>query len=415
MYTEDCNRLLNLAMSGERQTEKGQALPTRGDVDLLCGGPPCQGFSGMNRFNAGQYSLFKNSLIVSYLSYCDFYRPRYFILENVRNFVSFKRSMVLKLTLRCLLAMGYQCTFGVLQAGNYGVPQTRRRLIILAAAPGETLPEYPEPTHVFNKRGMQLNVVVDDCKYSTGTRWLDSAPYRTITVRDAMSDLPEIRNGTSVQERSYDSEPLSHFQRSMRGGDESVLRDHICKEMAPLVEARMSHIPTASGSDWRDLPNIVVRLTDGTYTNKLVYSHYDKKRLRGVCSCASGKPCDPMDRQYNTLIPWCLPHTGNRHNHWAGLYGRLEWDGFFSTTVTNPEPMGKQGRVLHPVQNRVVSVRECARSQGFPDKYRFYGNILDKHRQVGNAVPPPMGAALGRQIRKALVKRAGGAEPAGEA
>jgi hypothetical protein len=69
----------------------------------------------------------QNSLIVSYLSYCDFYRPRFFILENVRNFVTFKRSMVLKLTLCCLQRMGYQCTFGVLQAGNYGVPQTRRR------------------------------------------------------------------------------------------------------------------------------------------------------------------------------------------------------------------------------------------------------------------------------------------------
>lgn len=178
------------------------------------------------------------------------------------------------------------------------------------------------------------------------------------------------------------------------------------------------------------------------------YTHTDKKNgrsskgaLRGVCSCAAGRPCDPADRQFMTLIPWCLPHTGNRHNHWAGLYGRLEWDGFFSTTITNPEPMGKQvmrrgfvfapwffiagcgvrpsfgcfffvifregyfpvdarciwihshsnivctffcqGRVLHPEQNRVVSVRECARSQGFPDSFRFYGNILDRHRQVG--------------------------------
>lgn len=68
--------------------------------------------------------------------------------------------------------------------------------------------------------------------------------------------------------------------------------------------------------------------------------------LRGVCSCAEGKPCDPMDKQFGTLIPWCLPHTGNRHNHWAGLYGRLEWDGYFSTTVTNPEPMGKQVGIL---------------------------------------------------------------------
>ena len=73
---------------------------------------------------------FQNSLIASYLSYCDFYRPKFFLLENVRNFVSFKRSMVLKLALRCLLRMGYQCTFGVLQAGCYGVPQTRRRFVL---------------------------------------------------------------------------------------------------------------------------------------------------------------------------------------------------------------------------------------------------------------------------------------------
>ena len=81
------------------------------------------------------------------------------------------------------------------------------------------------------------------------------------------------------------------------------------------------------------------------------YNYHDKKAgksstgaLRGVCSCATGKECNSLDRQDNTLIPWCLPHTGNRHNHWAGLYGRIEWDGFFSTTITNPEPMGKQVR-----------------------------------------------------------------------
>lgn len=65
-------------------------------------------------------------------------------------------------------------------------------------------------------------------------------------------------------------------------------------------------------------------------------------------------------------------------------------------------PINFQGRVLHPVQNRVVSVRECARSQGFPDSFRFYGTILDKHRQVGNAVPPPLGAAIGQEIRKCI-------------
>lgn len=61
-----------------------------------------------------------------------------------------------------------------------------------------------------------------------------------------------------------------------------------------------------------------------------------------------------------------------------------------------------QGRVLHPVQNRVISVRECARSQGFSDSYRFFGTITDKHRQIGNAVPPPLGAAIGHEIRKCI-------------
>ncbi|XP_033326072.2 DNA (cytosine-5)-methyltransferase PliMCI [Megalopta genalis] len=410
VFCEDCNVLLQKVMNGDVFDNSGQRLPQKGEVELLCGGPPCQGFSGMNRFNSRQYSLFKNSLVVSCLSYCDYYRPKYFIMENVRNFVSFKRSMVLKLTLRCLVRMGYQCTFGILQAGNYGIPQTRRRLIILAAAPGETLPKYPEPTHVFSKRACQLSVIVDNKKYSSNCDWTESAPYRTISVRDAMSDLPNIRNGWSKEEMAYGDEPTSHFQRKVRRKEpDAILQDHICKDMAPLVEARIAHIPIASGSDWRDLPNIAVRLGDGTYSKKLEYTHHDKKAgksstgaFRGVCSCCAGKACDPMARQYNTLIPWCLPHTGNRHNHWAGLYGRLEWDGFFGTTITNPEPMGKQGRVLHPEQTRVVSVRECARSQGFPDSFRFYGNILDKHRQIGNAVPPPLGAALGFEIRKCL-------------
>lgn len=145
---------------------------------MLCGGPPCQGFSGMNRFNSRTYSKFKNSLVVSFLSYCDYYRPRFFLLENVRNFVSFKRSMVLKLTLRCLVRMGYQCTFGVLQAGQYGVAQTRRRAIILAAAPGEKLPLFPEPLHVFAPRACQLSVVVDDKKFVSNITRLSSGPFR---------------------------------------------------------------------------------------------------------------------------------------------------------------------------------------------------------------------------------------------
>ncbi|XP_053609291.1 DNA (cytosine-5)-methyltransferase 1-like [Plodia interpunctella] len=412
VFNEDCNALLAAAMAQQSHSRGGLRLPRQGEVELLCGGPPCQGFSGMNRFNSREYSNFKNSLVASFLSYCDYYRPKYFILENVRNFVAFKKGMVLKLTLRALLDMGYQCTFGILQAGQYGVPQTRRRLVVLAAAPGLRLPRYPPPTHVFSRRACTLAATVDGKRFASDLQWEDSAPRRTCTIRDAMSDLPRICNGANKIEIDYGSMPESHFQRLIRSRDENAkLRDHICKNMAPLIQARISRVPTTSGSDWRDLPNISVTLSDGTKCKVLQYRYPDKKNgrsgtgaLRGVCACAAGGACSAHDKQENTLIPWCLPHTANRHNNWAGLYGRLSWDGYFSTTVTDPEPMGKQGRVLHPEQPRVVSVRECARSQGFPDSYLFAGSVQDKHRQVGNAVPPPLGAALGREIKKALAK-----------
>lgn len=108
-----------------------------------------------------------------------------------------------------------------------------------------------------------------------------------------------------------------------------------------------------------------------------VHGRNSKGDNRGVCTCASGRVCDPTARQFNTIIPWCLPHTGNRHNNWAGLYGRLVWDGFFSTTITNPEPMGKQVSTSCLAQNFSV----CVFVHTFPvlfstGKLRFYRFLL---------------------------------------
>ena len=59
-------------------------------------------------------------------------------------------------------------------------------------------------------------------------------------------------------------------------------------------------------------------------------------------------------------------------------------------------------RVLHPKQTQVANVRKCATSQGFPDNFRFYGNIQDKRRQIGNTVPTPLATAIGIEIRKSI-------------
>ncbi len=67
--------------------------------------------------------------------------------------------------------------------------------------------------------------------------------------------------------------------------------------------------------------------------------------------------------QGQPLVPWCLPNTADRHNGWRGLFGRLDFAGHFPTSTTDPQPMGKVGQVFHPEQDRIVSVRECARAQ----------------------------------------------------
>ena len=93
----------------------------------MVGGPPCQGFSLLNIYKEKEYSKFKNSLISTYLSYCDFYRPKFYILENVRNLVANEGGMVLKLILASLVRRGSLVGFNVLQAGHYGVSQVRKK------------------------------------------------------------------------------------------------------------------------------------------------------------------------------------------------------------------------------------------------------------------------------------------------
>ena len=101
------------------------------------------------------------------------------------------------------------------------------------------------------------------------------------------------------------------------------------------------------------------------------------------------------------LKPRNLAKGGGRS--YDNRFGRLCWDGIFNTIVTKPDPYS--GRYLHPEQDRVLSVRECARAQGFPDRVAFSGALRERYTQIGNAVPPPLGRALGWSIRTCLGDR----------
>ncbi|XP_047318972.1 DNA (cytosine-5)-methyltransferase 1B-like isoform X2 [Impatiens glandulifera] len=344
-------------------------LPMPGQVDFINGGPPCQGFSLMNRFNQSSWSELQCEMILAFLSFADYYRPKYFLLENVMNFVSFNKGQTFRLTLASLIEMGYQVRFGVLEAGAYGISQSRKRTFIWAAAPGEKLPDWPEPVHVFATPNLKINLNRTVHSHYVAVRSTSSgAPLRSITVRDTIGDLPAVNSGASVTSMKYGVDPISWFQKIIRDNME-VLTDHISKEMNEINLIRCKRIPIRPGADWRDLPNEKVRLSKG---------------------------------QYKDLIPGFLLNSSKRNNQWKGQYGRMDWEGNFPTSITNPQPAGKVGMCFHPNQDRIITVRECARSQGFSDSYKLFGNIQHKHRQIGNAVPPPLAFALGTKLMEAL-------------
>ncbi|XP_042490225.1 DNA (cytosine-5)-methyltransferase 1A-like [Macadamia integrifolia] len=364
---DECISTSEAAELAKQLGEEINSLPLPGQVDFINGGPPCQGFSGMNRFNQSTWSKVQCEMILAFLSFADYFRPRFFLLENVRNFVSFNKGQTFRLTLASLLEMGYQVRFGILEAGAYGVAQSRKRAFIWAASPEETLPEWPEPMHVFAGPDLKISLS-GNVQYAAVQSTANGAPFRAITVKDSIGDLPPVVNGASRVMMDYESDPVSWFQKKIRG-NMLVLHDHISKEMNELNLIRCQRIPKRPGADWRDLPDEKVRLSTG---------------------------------QLVDLIPWCLPNTAKRHNQWKGLFGRLDWEGNFPTSITDPQPMGKVGMCFHPEQDRIVTVRECARSQGFPDSYKFAGTIQHRHRQIGNAVPPPLAFAMGWKLKEVV-------------
>ncbi|CAE6198521.1 unnamed protein product [Arabidopsis arenosa] len=365
---DDCISTTEAAeLAAKLDENKKSTLPLPGQVDFINGGPPCQGFSRLNRFSDRSWSKVQCEMILAFLSFADYFRPKYFLLENVKTFVTFHEGHTFQLTLASLLEMGYQVRFGLLEAGAYGISQPRKRAFIWAAAPNEVLPEWPEPMHVFNNPGFKISLS-RGLHYAAVRSTKFGAPFRSITVRDTIGDLPPVKSGESEINKEYGAVPVSWFQKAMRG-NMIVLTDHICKKMNELNLIRCKKIPKTPGADWRDLPDENVKLSNGVV----------KK-----------------------LIPSGLINKAKEHNGYRGLYGRLDWQGDFPTSITDPQPSGFVGVCFHPDQDRIISIRECARSQGFPDSYEFSGKIKDKHRQIGNAVPPPLAFALGRKLKEAL-------------
>jgi DNA-cytosine methyltransferase len=327
----DCSEPMDLR-TAEAADRIRSAARNAGGVDVLIGGPPCQGFSSANR-NSWSSSNPNNQLVDTFIDYVGMLRPRVFLMENVQGILWTPQSdrdsrelSVAEHVVARLAGLGYQVHVKLLDAAWYGVPQHRSRFFLLGIHQelgyhrdlfGAWGP-FPAPTH---GPGTQRSYVA---------------------IAEAIRDLPEIANGGGGDELPYTATqpPADSLLRYLRhGAPGDVIWDHVASRHAGYVIERYRRIPP--GGNWQDVADMMTNYAD-------------------------------VDRTH------------------SNIYRRLVWDDP-SITIGHY----RKSMIVHPSQHRGLSLREAARLQSFPDWFRFAGSpqrlgggLSYKQQQLANAVCP---------------------------
>ena len=292
----------------------GRVARDVGDVDVLLATPPCQGFTRLNVNLAPRgYDDPRNRLTLVVLEAVKALRPRVVVYENTRWAAG---SPYFRVLVEGLERLGYRVRYSILDAADYGVPQRRKRLVMVARLGGEPDGFPPEPTHG-----------------APGSREVREGlrrPWRT--VREAIADLPPLAPGEAHPD----------------------IPNHVAKKLPPHWLEIIRHVPKDGGSRHQVPPEL--------------------------------------------LLP---SHRRIGRGGFNDVFGRLRWDAP-SVTITTGCWNPSKGRFVHPEQDRGLSLRECARLQGFPDDFVFEGPPGSVARQIGEALPPPLAEAVARTVREML-------------
>lgn len=323
------------------------------EVEIVLGGPSCQGFSTHGRRSGWvRPDDSRNFLYREYARIVEELQPLCFVMENVPGLLYYDDGRFWERIRRRFVRAGYRVRHELLLAADYGIPQLRRRLLIVGTRlPGAV--EFPARTHVGALRRDHREL----WETRRLAKWPHLAPH--VGVWDAISDLPMIEAGEGEEHCRYGGPAQTNFQRRLRK-DSRWLYDH---QAAPLSEGHLrqvEHVP--EGGTWRDIP------------------------------------LDLLPKRFARI----------RRTDSTTLFGRLERT-FPAYTITTQFNNVTTGCYTHPLQHRALSAREGARIQTFPDRYRFVGSLESKCRQIGNAVPP----LLAEVVAQAVVAHVGAAEGSG--
>jgi DNA (cytosine-5)-methyltransferase 1 len=328
----------------EGAVRHGNVGRSNGEIDLVAGGPPCQGFSLMGKRLIDDP---RNQLVFHFFRLVKALRPRLFLMENVPGMRIGGHSSILEELIREFEEEGYRVLrpVEILNAADFGVPQDRARVILLGARDDQDLPTYPDASFV--------------------SRRCTQAP---------LGDLPL---GPSILEAIGDLPNLDDFH-------ELVTSDEVELPGGLLNEAERTSSPYA-----RQMRGSEEDLTDKSHRRL-----WDRHRLTSSMRTRH----TPMSiKRFADTVPGTVEPVSR--------FLRLDPQGISNTlragtgsergAYTSPRP-------IHPLLPRVISVREAARIHSFPDWFRFHRTKWHGFRQIGNAVAPLLGRAVGIEIVEAL-------------
>lgn len=324
-----------------------------GEIDLVAGGPPCQGFSLIGKRLIDDP---RNQLVFHYFRLVAALRPRYFLMENVPGMVRGGHAGILEELIQEFEEEGYRFPeaadekYEILNAADHGVPQERHRLFLIGSRSDEVLATHPDPTvNPVPKRS-------GDSRNTTRSKLRDGP-----TVGDALLDLPN----------------LTTFA-ALKSSDQVVLSP---EAVGAMEGAASSYARRLRGLE-NDPTDFAHRRTwePALLTGSMRTAHTETS-IRRFSETKHGET-EPVSRFYK-LDPNGLCNTLR-----AG-------SGSERGAFTSPRP-------IHPTFPRVLSNREAARLHSFPDWFRLHATKWHGFRQIGNAVAPLVGRAVGAGIVEAL-------------
>jgi DNA (cytosine-5)-methyltransferase 1 len=348
-YKDAEDSVLELDITSKNVIPKISEVIGNKSVDLIIGGPPCQSFSTLGRAKDGDGMVNdpRNYLFESYVKVLDKFKPKVFVFENVTGLLSARINGDLIVT-KILKELGrnYKVVSNpssmVLNSADYGVPQIRKRVIII----GVRKDINTSPEHIY--KGIKKT------HYDPSENELSNLK-RYVTVKDAIGELPKIKPGEGEKSVFFNPKDHNDFLKDIRPDKKYLLLDHISRTHNELDIQRYVAM-SKNKWDFSELLKNSPELSHPkarVFNNSYVVQHWDKPS--------------------KTIIAH-LYKDGNQFIH----------------------PDYKQGRTLTP--------REAARLQSFPDNFVFEGSKTQQFKQIGNAVPPLFAEAIAKSIKQILNK-----------